>query len=292
LGEYIREHDIGVLHAHSTSLFTAVLAALQFSQARVIWHDHYGGPVDRRVTFPYKLLTRRVNAVIAVNEALAAWAREKLRLPSTRVCYIPNFASLEQHGSAVNGLPGVAGKRIVCVANLREQKDHLTLIRAMASVTRRERAAHLLLVGSLFNAECVERIRKEIATWGLEQSISFLGVRQDISAVLGSCDIGVLSSYSEGLPVALLEYGAARLPAVVTRVGQCEEVLDGGKAGILVSPGDPDSLAEALLALLASHPDRNKYANRLHRRIVRHYSQNAVMARVMRLYGAVLVGIQ
>jgi glycosyltransferase involved in cell wall biosynthesis len=287
LVNYMRANDIRVLHAHSTSLFTAVLAAWHFPQARVIWHDHFGGLIDRRAILPYRLLARRVSAVIAVNERLAAWSRQRLRLPSERVCYIPNFAAIEENAAGASELPGCPGKRIVCVANIREQKDHVTLIRAMAQVVREEPQSHLLLVGSLVNSVCVDQLRAEIAKAGLTQHVSLLGVRQDVRGVLESCDIGVLSSLSEGLPVALLEYGAAALPAVSTCVGQCSEVLDGGNAGLLVPAGSPDALASALLTLLSSPPERSRLGNLLRDRVRNHYSPQAVMSRVMQLYGAV-----
>src|SRR5690606_29437992 len=60
-----------------------------------------------------------------------------------------------------------------------------------------------------------------------------------------------------GFPMTLLEYGMAGLPTVATQVGQCSEVLDGGRAGILISPESPTQLANAILELLQA-PDRRK----------------------------------
>jgi glycosyltransferase involved in cell wall biosynthesis len=80
--------------------------------------------------------------------------------------------------------------------------------------------------------------------------VTLFGIRQDVPEILRGCDIGILSSTSEGLPVALIEYGIAGLAAVATSVGQCPEVLDGGKCGVLVPAADSRALAEAILGLL------------------------------------------
>ena len=98
----------------------------------------------------------------------------------------------------------------------------------------------------------------------------------------------MLSSVSEGLPLALLEYGAARLAAVATAVGQCPEVLDGGSAGLLVPPRSPDLLAQALIALLKSPDKRRELGDRFYERVQALYSTEAVIGRICDVYQAVL----
>jgi glycosyltransferase involved in cell wall biosynthesis len=176
------------------------------------------------------------------------------------------------------------------VAHWREQKDHVTLLRAFAIVSRRVPAAHLLLLGTAHDDAYGGRVRRELMALGLEQRVSVLGCREDVAAVLLGCDIGVLSSASEGLPLALLEYGWAGLPAVATRVGECQEVLDGGRAGRLVSPSSPEELAVALLRLLASADERCTLGAALAERVRQVYSPEGAVAAVCRLYEALVVG--
>jgi len=97
-----------------------------------------------------------------------------------------------------------------------------------------------------------------------------------------------LSSTSEGLPLALLEYGMAGLPAVATQVGQCPEVLDNGRVGVLIPPAEPDRLAKVLLSLLRS-PERRAGLKELFRRRVQEvYSPGPVIQQVCRVYDAVM----
>jgi len=287
LQTYIKRHDVRILHAHGTSLFIAAAAALLPPFPRVIWHDHS----NHHATSPWSTLhygvpARLACAVMTVTRALAEWAISKLRVPVDRVEYVPNFVCPDD--AAVPDLPGTAGSRVVCVANLRPIKDHLTLLRAMAKVHTSAPSAHLLLVGEEADAEYAVRVRQETVSLGIERSVSFLGRRQDVSGILRGSDIGVLSSTSEGLPLALIEYGHAALPAIATRVGECPEVLARGAAGILVPPGNPDTLADALLGLLQKALDRGKMGAAFQAHVRTTFSAEAALARVTRRYESII----
>lgn len=291
LAAYIRHNHIQILHAHATSLFIA--AAASFFRFRpspaIVWHDHFGRyALEERQAWLYRLAVSRVNGVIAVNRPLAEWSRRRLHMPANRVWYIPNFVCEATPEGTHPDLPGTVGARIACVANLRPQKDHPTLIRALAEVVRQVPNAHLLMVGEASDQEYCDLIRKEISQHRLERHVSMLGQRRDVSAILQACDIAVLSSASEGLPLALMEYGLARLPAVATHVGQCPEVLDDGRAGILVPPAASDQLAEALVSLLHSPDRRRSLGERLHRRVQLLYSPSGIVQQICRVYDTVL----
>jgi glycosyltransferase involved in cell wall biosynthesis len=286
---FIRAHDLHILHAHGTSLFSAVIASLFPPYPVVVWHDHLGRyACDDRPIFLYRLFTRRVSGVIVVNQPMAEWSRRRLRVPADRVWYVPNFVCPFDPGAQPPALPGVAGSRIVCVANLRPQKDHLTLVRAMALVVRQAPTAHLVLVGVPSEQTCLDLVRQEISKHEIDRNVSLLGRRMDVPAVLKGCDIGVLSSATEGFPFALIEYGMAGLPSVATRVGQCEEVLDHGRVGVLVPPRSPDQLAEVLLQLIQSPARRAALGERFQRRVQENYSPDPIMAQICAVYGVVL----
>jgi glycosyltransferase involved in cell wall biosynthesis len=154
----------------------------------------------------------------------------------------------------------------------------------MELVIRQAPSAHLLLIGAAGDPAYREVIEREIAGRDLARNVSLLGQRMDIPAVLRACDIGVLSSASEGLPLALIEYGMSRLPAVATRVGQCPEVLLEGEAGLLVPPGSPGPMAEALQGLLASPDRRSALASRLHSRVQERYGADSAIGRIQEVY--------
>ena len=287
--DYLREQEIGILHAHGTSLFIAAFASLFPPHPAVVWHDHYGRyKFDDRPTWLYRLAAKRLSWVIAVNQPLAEWSRRRLHVRASHVEYVPNFLCESKLGGIVPELPGTTGSRIVCVANFRSEKDHLTLIRALGIVIQQCPSVHLLLIGAESEVSYVARVRREVTQRGLADHVSFLGPRGDVNAILKKCDVGVLSSASEGLPLALLEYGAACLPAVATDVGQCGEVLDGGSCGLLVPAAAPALLGAGLLTLLQSSEQRVALGRKFQQRVQAVYSPAAALRRICSVYEAIM----
>lgn len=282
---YIRQHDIEILHAHGTALFTAVAASMFRPYPKVVWHIHFGRyAADQSPGRLYRMVGDRVHHTIAVSEPLAEWAQRRLRMPPDRVAYIPNFAAPVDEGVSACHLPGEAGERIVCVANFLPEKDHLTLLRAMVWVVRERPSAHLLLVGGGNNSEYEARVRQFIERRRLTNNVSILGQRRDVPAILRAADVGVLSSVAEGLPLALIEYGAAGLAAVATRVGQCPDVLAAGHAGLLVPPAGAYELAQSILRLLCNPEERHSLGQQLHDRVRHVFNAPDVIERVCSIY--------
>jgi glycosyltransferase involved in cell wall biosynthesis len=285
LANFIKDQNIAILHAHASSLFLARMVSYFVPGVAVIWHDHFGRAHDEeRPRWLYRAATRNIAAIISVSETLASWARNALGMPADRVSYIPNLVDLGDGGGEAPELPGRPGHRIVCVANFRPQKDQLGLLDAMTLVLARDPDAHLLLVGAAPTPEYRDAVLARISELKLGSSVSHLGPQQRIAAILRGCDIGVLSSSSEGLPLSLLEYGAAGLASVSTDVGQCGEVLDGGNAGILVPPGSPSRLSEALLQLLESEKERARYGSRLEARVQQNYGPGPIIRQICGVY--------
>jgi len=286
---YIRQNDIRIIHAHKDAVFMAAAASFHAPHPRVLWHNHRGRlALKDHSGWYYRLISTRINGVITVNRPLADWTKRRLHVADNRIWYIPNFACETPSAEACAELPGEPGQRIACVANFRPEKGHLTLIGAMALVVQQAPRAHLLLVGTATDRKCYEVVRKAVAAQRLRGSVTVLRGRTDITGILRACDIGVLSSVSEGFPLALVEYGMAELPAVATRVGECAEVLDEGRAGLLVEPLANEALAEALVLLLKSPPLRANLAMRFHERVQAEYSASRTIERVCRVYESVL----
>ena len=282
---YCRDEQIAVIHAHETSIFIAAIVAHFRPYPAIVWHDHFGRvDIEERPAWIYRLLTRRAAAIIAVNRPLASWSRQSLRQDAARVHEIPNFVAAPEVATAPLSLSGCPGSRIVCVANLRAEKDHGTLIRAMREVVRTHPEAHLLLVGGSRSETVRSALQSSIRELGLDSNVSLLGDRRDVGAILRASDIGVLSSRSEGFPLALLEYGLAGLPTVATRVGQCAEILEEGRAGWLVPPAEPAALAEAISTLLDDPSRRSALGSALRAHVQACYGQEQIIARIAEIY--------
>lgn len=286
---YLKAHRVSIVHAHGTALFFCSIALRFNPRCRLVWHDHFGRYLTEiRPAWMYRLALSRASGVIAVNKSLVDWSREKVGFAENRVWYVPNFVPKLDQAKLGSTLAGTPGKRIVCVANLRPEKDHLTLLTAMAQVILAEPEAMLFLAGSTANEIQHQAVRARIESLGLERHVMVLGSRPDVAAIIANCDIGVLSSLSEGLPLAVLEYGRAGLPTIATRVGQIPEVLDNGNAGHLVETSKPEELARMMLGLLQSSEERRRLGERLRSRVQEHYSEESSVSKLKWIYKVLL----
>jgi glycosyltransferase involved in cell wall biosynthesis len=289
LHKYIKNNAIGIIHAHSSSLIIASAVGLFQRKVKIIWHCHYGHyAINKRLSLPYRLALRMTCAAIMVNQQLADWLTEIVHYSKKSVFIVRNFVVLKGTGQELKHLPGKNGERIVCVANLRPEKDHLTLLRAMKIVVQTNSKSHLFLVGSTDNDVYRGYIEAEVRRLNIESNVSLLGNCNDVSSILFQCDIGVLSSLSEGLPLALLEYGVSGMPVVTTDVGACGEVLDRGKCGILVPPSSPMELAIGIQRLLESRELRVRLGDSLKKRVISEYSLESAIEKISNLYYRVL----
>jgi glycosyltransferase involved in cell wall biosynthesis len=121
-------------------------------------------------------------------------------------------------------------------------KGHKELFTAMSRLRHRY-PFHALIVGGGRRQPEMEEMVKDL---NLAQLVHFLGNRHDIPDLLGTMEIFVLPSYSEGVSMALLEAMAAGLPVIVSEVGGLPEIVTHGKTGLLVPPRDASALAQSL----------------------------------------------
>lgn len=287
LRRLIDELEVSVVHAHSTSVFlcAAALAPRRGVPALVL-HDH-NPRLDERRRAVTCAAGRVSDAVFAVSDDIAAWNRHA-GLPAEKVTVVANFVDDPGLKAIAPDLPGKAGARVVVVANLRPEKNHLRLVRSFSRVLEAAPNAHLLVVGSEDNALQSERVRSEIQGLGLNRHITLLGVRSDVPAVLAGCDVAVLPSLDEGCPLALIEYGLAGLAVVATPVGQVPEMTGGGQSARLVDPLDEQELADALIELLLDEGRRVELGRRLRERVRAHYTSDAILPEVVDKYRQVL----
>ncbi|TBV25517.1 glycosyltransferase [Meridianimaribacter sp. CL38] len=282
--KFIKTEQIDIVHAHSTSFFLGTLAKLVSPKLTLVWHDHYGNSemLSKR---PHKVLqwcSGYFDWVYCVNENLQNWV--KTHLKCKHVFYLSNFVDVLDVKDEETRLKGQDGKRIVCLANLRPQKDHITLLRAFKQIKHMHPDWSLHLVGKDFDDDYAQNLRTFIVAEGLIEHVFLYGSCKDVGYILKQCTIGVLSSCSEGLPLALLEYGLGALAVVATNVGDCKKVIVDAQHGQLVQAEDAEALSEAIQVFINDFEFRAESARVLHAFVKQHYSKSAVIARVCEDY--------
>jgi len=121
-----------------------------------------------------------------------------------------------------------------------------------------------------------------------DAKVRFLGYRDDVPLVLGALDVFVLTSQTEGLPMAVIEAMAVELPIVSMLVGGVAEMVRNGQDGVLVKQGDIRAVADGVLDLLQSRETRARMGRSARRRVMSLVSLDAVVAKHERLYEELL----
>lgn len=153
-------------------------------------------------------------------------------------------------GREALGVPADA-PLLITVAVLRREKGIQHMIEALPQVLQAVPEARYLVVGDGEHRAALEELAGRL---GVADRVIFTGLRKDIPDLLAVSDLFVLPTLGDVLPTVLSEAMAARKPIVASRVGGVPEMVEEGRNGLLVEPGDPGQLAAACLRLLRDRP--------------------------------------
>lgn len=281
LKKYIKAHQIQIVHAHSTSLFFACLLKMIYPKFKLFWHNHTGANVNLSGTkyFIIKMLSNLTSGIVCVNEGLELWSKN--RLCNKNVLKINNFPLFIENQRITN-LHGVVDKRIVCLAALRPEKDHLNLLEAFEIVKNKFPDWTLHLIGKDYYNGYSNKIKRYISKNNLQENVFMYDMCSDIKNILAQASIGVLSSENEGLPISLLEYGLAGLPVLATDVGECKKVINHHKA--IVTPKRSDIFAKALIEIIENDFLRNEISNSLNAHVISTFSKENFIFNIKKFY--------
>lgn len=222
------------------------------------------------------------------------FAKELARMgvPSRRIAIVHNAIDPDwgragrspEAAGALRARWGVgAGKPVILiVGRLSREKDHQTLLEALADLRKSgDGDAHLLVVG-----DGPERtaIKAAIHRLGLAGAVTLTGQVASAEPYYGIADICVLSSLSEGSPNALLEAMAARLPVVATAVGGIPEMVVNGESALLIPPRSTEAMRVAIGRLLTDGPLSRRLVAAAHQRALENYAPAQRAKRLLELY--------
>jgi glycosyltransferase involved in cell wall biosynthesis len=217
------------------------------------------------------------HAVVA-NSRAAADRLVIERVPRRKVVVIPNGLDAARF---VARTPRSRLRRIVMVANLRAEKGHDVLFDAAVPVLRAFPDVHFDLVGA---GPELERLRARASAVGIAHAVTFAGHCDDVATRLAGADLFVLPSRSEAFPNAVLEAMAAGLPIVASGVGGILELIDDGRTGVLVPPGDAGALADGLCRMIGDPLLAERFGEAARAEAHARYSFDRMVGAFERLY--------
>ncbi|KIA99797.1 glycosyltransferase [Flavobacterium sp. KMS] len=281
LRNYVVKNSVTIIHAHSSSFFIAMLLKLTLPKIKIIWHDHYGISQDlsQRKNWSLKFGSFFFTGIVSVNSALKEWARSYLLC--SNVIYLSNFIESSSREDEDLALKGIEGKRIICVANLRPQKNHKLLIDVARIIKKNYPEWTFHLFGKDFEDDYSKEIKHSIEHLNLKEQVFFYGSTNTISSSLKQCDIGILTSRSEGLPLAILEYGLYNLAVVATDVGEISKVIISGTDGVIVESNNLNEFVDAIEKLIRDEKYREELSLKLKNKIEKFYSGDYIISQYL-----------
>jgi len=257
LAAALRRHGAVLAHSHEFTMAVYGTWAARLAGVPHLFTMHgsryYAARWKRRVAM--RAAAALSGSVVAVSHSLAQALTRDLWLRASRVVTIPNGAGLtpvKQSSLRTELRLGPGDRLALAVGNLYPVKGHSQLLEAFGLLACRFPRLHVAIAG---RGDLEGPLRARADALQVGDRFHLLGLRADIANLLAGADVFVLPSLSEGLPLALIEAMLAARPIVATAVGEVGTVLNDGagtaRAGILVPPGDPAALADALASVLS-----------------------------------------
>jgi len=269
--------DILIAHGFSEHLWGRYAGLI----ARVPHLIHVEHNTREPYTFWQRMQTRwlakRSARIIGVSDAVRQVMVE-MGMPEERTIAIPNGIDLAAFANAPSHPLTAREPGIIMAARLCRQKDHATLLRAVALLRERGLAPPVWLAGSgrASKQKPLEHLADEL---GLNGQVHFLGLRLDVPELMMNQRICVLISHWEALGLALIEGMAAGCAVIASNVpGMCEVIAD-GVDGLLVPPADPRALADALERLLRDDALASRLGAAARETALREYGRERMNAR-------------
>ena len=238
---------------------------------------------------------RRQRAVWSIERAMAPLARRIVTVcESDRQLAIDSGVSKPDRFVTIhNAMPDVSESlradpsavppRLLMVARFAAQKDHATLLRALATLL--ELDWRLDLVGSGPQEESIRALARSL---GLLDRIRFLGMREDVPDLIAKSQVYLLISHWEGFPRSILEALRGGVPVVATDVGGVREAVVDGDTGYLVPENDDVLLADRLQLLLGDSALRSTMGRSARAHYEAHFKFERLMRESLQLYDSVL----
>lgn len=287
-----------------TSLFNANfhgrIAAILAGVPIIISEEH-GEPYQYNSLkfIPYiwsdRILARFTDKIICCSKNLIAFINKCEKVPVYKFFFLLNTFNKDKLKITRDRLDlrneiGLTGENLVIgnIGTLYYSKGQDILIEAFKNINRILPQARLILIGDGVRG-FKQRLFRLVEDLGLTGKVLFLGAKNNIADYLNITDVFVFSSRSEGIPLALLEAMYMEVPVVATDVGGISEIIMHNQNGILVKPGNTDSLSLAVTELLNDKNRRIGFIQEAKKTVLDKFNTDRYLGQLENLYSKLYI---
>ena len=294
LTDVVREEGYQIVHTHTPRTALVGAAVARRACVPLVHHIHCQTAVEvgrRRWQDKLNLLlercaTYRAAKVVAVSPSLHRYLLQR-GYSSRQLRLVPNGVPVQRvtHVGRTLGHPLTVG----VMALFRPRKGVEVLLQALALLREQGCPVHLRAVGRFQSGGYECEVKRLTARLRLDESVEWVGFRQDVEEELSKMDVLVLPSLvSEAMPMSVLEAMAAGVLVVGTRVDGITDLICDGEDGLLGRPGDAADLASVLKKVISGEIDSDRLRAQALRKQRERYSDGSLAAGVADIYDEVL----
>lgn len=292
LVRHFRQQRYDIVHTHTVKSGLLGRIAARLAGTPIVIHtvhgfhywDDMGGIENRLFIWLERFAARFCDSLLSQNrEDIEFAVREHICSPE-KIRFLGNGIDITRFRSDAVSPDVAAAKRrelgvapdetlVGMIGRLVRLKGYFEYMQAARLLHERGERIKFLAIGAAQDKASAVSPSELIAQHGLQDSMQFLGMRDDIPELMAAMDVVVLASYAEGIPRVLLETAAMGKPAVGTDVRGTREVIVDGETGYLVPPRDAPALADAIGRLSSAPAQRREMGKAARRRAEAHFDE-------------------
>jgi len=250
-----RELSVDLLHPHGPVSAAYAVRASRSRKLPMVVHVHDALPPTKSYRMTVRYAASTYTRFVGVSRATCEML-EQIGIERDRIHLVYNAVSSVFLDDCPQPAPEIhgPGPHIGLFALIWPLKGQHIFLRAAEVLTKRFPSARFYIVGSLAYPDYqpyLDQLREMAESPALRGCVNFTGFRDDVPRLMAAMDAVALASVeAEALPTVVMEAMALGKPVAATRLGGTEEIIEDGRTGRLVPPGDPQALADALADLL------------------------------------------
>jgi glycosyltransferase involved in cell wall biosynthesis len=276
--------QIDILHCHGYKADIVGFLAAKLTARRTIATCHNWtnstSSLRKNAQIDLKIL-QHFDSVVAVSDPVR-FTLLSLGMSPAKICRIDNGIDVNSFYEDEANHPDLMKRPVIgVISRLSAEKGIDVLIRALPQIVKRFPSLTCRVVGCGPDRTALVELVEQL---GLSDCIRFEGFTSDVKKFLSECTLLVQPSRTEGMPLAVLEAMASRRPIVASAVGSVPQILLNGEAGVLVTPEDPDELAQGVLAVLSNGEYRSRITNSAYLHIQKHFDVLTMAKQYLKAY--------